>query len=190
MSSPTDPQRCMYCNEAAVSSLTYDESRKYMPVCSQHETLARAEIRKTGSGVDDRVLIVQPRGPYESLRWWSLQQPPPRADGLTEAELGQRVDPMRRRSLREAPSEPILRRTDPDYVQKSITRATGSQVLRRTDPKYVDKAIQRARDAQRKPQTFLQRLGDDWTTLRARKINDRVDLLIDGERYTLYTKRG
>ncbi len=191
--SPTDPQRCMYCSEAAVSSLTYDQDRKYMPVCPQHETLARAEIRKAGSGVDDRVMIVNPRGPYESLRWWSLQRRALSGGDLTEQEMGQRVDPQRRQSLQEAPpAEPLLRRTDPDYVRKAMTRATGNPVLRRTDPDYVDKAVQRTRDLIRKfePQTFLQRLGDDWTTLRARKISDRVDVLIDGERYTLYTKRG
>jgi hypothetical protein len=36
--------------------------------------------------------------------------------------------------------------------------------------------------------TLLQRLGEKWTTIRARKISDRVDMLIDGDRYTVWAK--
>lgn len=43
----------------------------------------------------------------------------------------------------------------------------------------------------KKPQrkkTLLQRLGSDWTMFRARKINQRMDITVDGDRYTLYSR--
>ena len=171
---PSDAQRCMYCDNTALWSLTYLEGKKYMPVCANHETLARSEIRKAGSGVDDRVAVVQTRSPYESRRMWSLQCRAPRLDErMTEQQLGRRVTTDRQRSLDEAPpAEPpvVLRPSDPDYVKRAVQRNV---------------ALSKS-----KQQTFLQRMGDDWTTLRARKINDRIDLMVDGDRFTLYSKRG
>jgi hypothetical protein len=41
-----------------------------------------------------------------------------------------------------------------------------------------------------KRKTLLQRLGQDWKVLRGIRINDRIDLLVDGERYTVYTRGG
>ena len=189
MEYPNHPQKCMYCDNPALWSLTYAKGKKYIPVCAEHDDRARNDIIEMGEGVDDKVFIRNPRSPYESQRMWSLTQPAPPLHEDVESNYGQRVAGARAASLKE---DPLLRSTDPKYVDQVLNRVKKDPLLRRTDPDYVDQAVLRTiRSMQRKPKSFLQKLGTDGSTLRAhRATSDRIDVMIDGDRFSLYTRKG
>lgn len=136
MSAPDTPQSCLYCEQNALWSLVYMEGKKFIPVCSGHDSDAREDIRSSGYSITDKVMVSRVFEGY-----------------------GRRVSPARMASLQEAPpAEP------PPKIPTS---------------------------KQPKKPSFLQRLGKDWTMLRARKMTkDRVDVLVDGDRYSIRTIGG
>jgi hypothetical protein len=204
MKNPHSTQECMYCEGSALYSLIYMEGKKYIPTCANHETVARAEIRDYGSGVDDVIeCAIAPFGSpgapmptaIESRMHSAHQKAPPRhtAPG-PESNFGQRVGGRRQGAVLTEAAPQVMRSTDQGYVDKAIARVWGNQPLRYTDKDYVDKAVNRTKKKRekQKAKTVLQALGGDWTTLRARKIQGgtRIDMLIDGDRWTIYSRKG
>lgn len=132
MSAPDTPQSCLYCDHDALWSLVYMEGKKFIPVCSGHDSTAREDIQESGYSVTDKVMVSRVFEGY-----------------------GRRVDDRRMASMMEAPpAEP------PPLVTPRKAKLN-----------------------------FLQRLGKDWTMLRARRVTpDRMDVLVDGDRFTVHTR--
>lgn len=95
----------------------------------------------------------------DQRRAWSATQKPPE---LTGWRKGLRVTEQRLRSLHEAPPKEATDNIPPTPSQRLGLR--------------------------KKPE-FLQKLGTEWSMLRARRMDSkRVEVLIDGDRYTIYTR--
>lgn len=58
-------------------------------------------------------------------------------------------------------------------------------------PPIEEKTIKRSSEFDPKTTSFLTALAADWTVLRARKsANNRLDIALDGQKYTLYMRKG
>lgn len=126
------------------------------------------------------------------------------------AYFGLQASPQRTRSaFQEAPEDttpraPYGRRSAPRgavFTQHSgpdIRGITGKPITRVSVGKqgkgtsgYTRKIVKTDSQVQEIPDSLLQMLGTDWTTMRAHRVHDnRMTINIDGVRYSVYTRRG
>jgi hypothetical protein len=169
-----EPQRCKFCPARATKALVWGDGRSRVAVCPAHEAAARRRIREQGESIIDVVTLkegaLNPSHPADRMSQ-ALELPPDFCydDRVPGEGFGRRVDPERRESaLEEAPAE-------------APPKARGS-IRRSLLPSGKVREI---------PDSLLKMLGTDWKRLKANRVHDnRINMDIDGTRFTVYTRRG
>jgi len=208
----TKAQKCKYCDEPAAVSLIWADGRAYIPVCKAHERKARNQIASQNDSVCDVKQVEQgpiaPRGRMEqALRpaldfveeappgaYFGLQADPRRAESAL-AEAPAESPPRASIGRRDTPRGALFRKRTSSDMQgvkagKPIKRSTGKGVNRRGQDSRG--SVERPdRTRQEIPDSLLQMLGSDWSTMQARRVHDnRMTINIDGVRYSVYTRKG
>jgi hypothetical protein len=176
---PRDAQKCAYCDGDATHSVIWDGGHGFIPACDEHHTHARNTIRLLGGSIIDTYQIAntpvgfsmgQGVGTPSEHRMWEALQPVPREIFHSSGGygLGQRVNAERCRFMEQDPPEAV----------------TGQ-------PETISKPVSKDQSKKKIPSALLQMLGTPWKTMRVYRVHDnRMNVTIDGIRYTLYTRRG
>lgn len=216
--SPTAPQKCKFCDEPASMSLIWADGRAYVPVCRAHERKARNVITSQNDSVCDVKQVDQQPATYRehvflpAARLQAAQEPAPSRTGPEppgtyfglQGANGRAASALQEAPPNPTPRAPIGRRDVPrgaviqtrtgddimGVTGEPIKRATGKGLGKGTSgPERVYQMPDRTR--QEIPDSLLQMLGSDWTTMRAHRDHDnRMTVSVDGVRYTVYTRRG
>lgn len=214
---PTEPQKCTYCDQPAVKSLMQGDG-DFVAVCQAHVGEGRRRMRlNDASVVDIKQVDLRPVAYREhtftpAARLRAAQDPAPSPGGPEAAgtyfglqgAFGRAESALQEAPPNPTPKAPIGRRDVPrgaviktrtgddimGVTGQPIKRVTGPGLGKGTaGPSRVYQLPDRTR--QEIPDSLLQMLGSDWTTMRAHRDHDnRMTVSVDGVRYTVYTRRG
>lgn len=183
---PRDQQKCQFCKGGATKSLLFSDRKDYVPVCRTHEQEGRAYIRKVKAGVDDVVEI-----DLSAVPVYREDADPILA--MAKAEPGENSfyglrahDPARRKSVAMEAKRIMapIKAYEPDpKTDRRPVQLPGDKVRDKKQSPRGTKGLA--------PKTLLKMLGTDWKTWRMTKIHDnRLNVFVDGNRFTIYTRRG
>lgn len=177
---PKERQKCRYCDQAATKSLLFSGAAgaDHLATCAGHEGVARAILRKAGAGVTDVVEIDQSLPVYREDEDPILQMA--RQEPDENSNFGMTVRGDRKSSaIAEAPKTTI------HSPQTLKPQDKGAYLKPFKAPKMPTGTKGKG------PESFLRALGTDWKNMRMTRVHDnRMNVMIDGQRYTVYTRRG
>ena len=192
MAKPKDQQKCKYCESAAIKSLIWADGRAYVPVCAGHEQVCRNMLKKKGDGVTDVVDIDQSlpvyrdedRDPIFAIAKKGLAEAPPT---FAPRNFSRGVTTSRSSSGMQPADQPAGRTAGPASPRPG---AKPQRLGGPTTPQYkAPKAP--AGTLGIGPQNIFGMLATDWKTFRMQRVHDnRLNIIVDGQRYTVYMRCG